>query len=68
MDVLQDTAVEIFEAKQKALVEGDQEAEMNFSEGKDVMSILCQLYGSSWLLLCLSKHLSEGKYECFCGR
>jgi hypothetical protein len=42
VDVLQNTAVEIYEAKQKALAEGDGEAEMKVSEGKDIMSILGQ--------------------------
>ena len=40
IDVLQTTAVEIYEAKQKALAEGDPEAELKISEGKDIMSIL----------------------------
>lgn len=42
IDVLQTTAVEIYEAKQKALAEGDREAELKISEGKDIMSILGQ--------------------------
>jgi hypothetical protein len=46
VDVLQNTAVEIYEAKQKTLAEGDRETEMKVSEGKDIMSILGQLWFS----------------------
>jgi len=44
IDVLETTAVEIYEAKQKALAEGDREAELKVSEGKDIMSILGQFW------------------------
>jgi hypothetical protein len=44
VDVLQATAMEIYEPKEQALAKGDREAEMKVSEGKDIMSILGQLW------------------------
>jgi hypothetical protein len=68
IDVLQNTAVEIYEAKQKALAEGDREAELKISEGKDIMSILCQfLIFLSWFSA-NEQNYSEGEYECLRGR
>ena len=40
MDVLHNTTVEIFEAKKKALEEGDEAVTQQIGQGKDFMSIL----------------------------
>ena len=40
MDVLHKTTVEIFEAKKKALEEGDEAVAQQIGQGKDFMSIL----------------------------
>ena len=40
MDVLHNTMVEVFEAKKKALEEGDEAVTQQIGQGKDFMSIL----------------------------
>jgi hypothetical protein len=40
IDVMHDTSVEIFEAKKKALREGDEAVSKQFGGGKDILSIL----------------------------
>ena len=40
MDVLNNTAIEIFEKKKKALEEGDESVTQQIGKGKDIMSIL----------------------------
>ena len=40
VDVLHNTTVDIFEAKKKALEEGDEAVTQQISQGKDLMSIL----------------------------
>ena len=40
VDVLNNTAIEIFEEKKKALEEGDESVTLQISKGKDIMSIL----------------------------
>ena len=37
------TSVEILEAKKKALAGGDDALERQIAQGKDIMSILCEL-------------------------
>ena len=41
VDVLHNTSVEIFEAKKKALEEGDEAVAQQIGRGQDIMSILC---------------------------
>lgn len=41
IDIMYNTSVEIFEAKKKALEEGDEAVERQVAKGKDIMSILC---------------------------
>ena len=48
VDVLHNTTIEIFEAKKKALEEGDDAVAQQIGQGKDIMSILsayCHLLG-----------------------
>ena len=40
VDVLNNTAIEIFEEKKKALEEGDEAMAQQISKGKDIISIL----------------------------
>ena len=46
VDVLNNTAIEIFEKKKKALEEGDEAVTQQIGKGKDIMSILsaCHLF------------------------
>ena len=44
VDVLNDTAIEIFEKKKKALEEGDEAVTQQIGKGKDIMSILSTYY------------------------
>jgi hypothetical protein len=46
IDIMHDTSVEIFEAKKKALQEGDEAVLKQAGGGKDIMSILSK-WGSS---------------------
>ena len=53
VDVLNNTAIEIFEEKKKALEEGDEAVTQQIGKGKDIMSILsaCHIppwYNCSW--------------------
>ena len=43
VDVMYNTSVGIFESKKKALAEGDEALATQISQGKDIMSILCEL-------------------------
>jgi hypothetical protein len=40
IDVMHETAVEVYETKRKALEEGDEVVERQLAKGKDIMSIL----------------------------
>jgi len=40
IDVMRETAVEVYETKRKALEEGDEVVERQLAKGKDIMSIL----------------------------
>ena len=42
-DVIQKKSIEIFEQKKRALMQGDEALKYQVGEGKDIMSILCQL-------------------------
>ena len=44
VDVIDSTAVEIFEEKKKALEEGDEAVTQQFGRGNDIMSILSAYY------------------------
>ena len=44
VDVLNNTAIEIFEKKKKALDEGDVAVTQQIGKGKDIMSILSAYY------------------------
>jgi hypothetical protein len=44
VDVLNKTAIEIFEKKKKALEEGDEAVTQQIGKGKDIMSILSAYY------------------------
>ena len=46
VDILDGTAVEILEAKRRALREGDEAVKGQIGQGKDVMSVLCRWIGS----------------------
>ena len=43
VDTMHSTSVEIFESKKKALAGGDDALERQIAQGKDIMSILCEL-------------------------
>ena len=43
VDTMYNTSVEILEAKKKALAGGDDALERQIAQGKDIMSILCEL-------------------------
>ena len=57
VDVLHNTMVEVFEAKKKALEEGDEAVTQQIGQGKDFMSILsaysCSERKCSWLIVLL---------------
>ena len=44
VDVIHNTSVEIFESKKKAIAEGDEAGANQIGAGKDIMSILRQLF------------------------
>ena len=48
VDVLNNTAVEIFEKKKKALEEGDEAVSQQIGRGKDIMSILSAYHYFPW--------------------
>ena len=48
VDVLNNTAIEIFEEKKKALEEGDESVTLQISKGKDIMSILSAYRHFTW--------------------
>ena len=43
VDTMYNTSVEIFESKKKALTGGDGALERQIAQGKDIMSILCEV-------------------------
>jgi len=43
VDTMYNTSVEIVESKKKALAGGDDALERQIAQGKDIMSILCEL-------------------------
>jgi hypothetical protein len=42
VDVMDKTCIEVFEAKKKALADGDEAVVQQVGQGKDIMSILCK--------------------------
>jgi len=44
VDMIYNTSVKIFESKKQALAGGDDALERQIAQGKDIMSILCELY------------------------
>ena len=48
VDVLNNTAIEIFEKKKKALEEGDEAVTQQIGKGKDIMSILSAYHHPPW--------------------
>ena len=48
VDVLNNTAIEIFEQKKKALEEGDEVVTQQIGKGKDIMSILSAYHLFPW--------------------
>jgi len=45
VDVMHETSVEVYEAKKRALEEGDEVVEKQIARGKDIMSILSKCLG-----------------------
>ena len=45
VDVMYETSVEVYEAKKRALEEGDEVVEQQIARGKDIMSILSKCLG-----------------------
>ena len=61
VDMIYNTSVKIFESKKQALAGGDDALERQIAQGKDIMSILCELQHSSssgfltcWWIISLS--------------
>lgn len=59
VDTMHETSVEVYEAKKKALVEGDETVEKQIAKGKDIMSsILSNYFKEQGLQLTVLSRLS----------
>jgi hypothetical protein len=54
VDIIHNTSVNIFEAKRRALMEGDEGVVKQIGRGKDIISVLSMAFGC-FLMACLTR-------------